>query len=88
MKTIVRTSDATLVRQMAVVPVKGDILLIHEPPEYKAVVKEIDILKDYNYCKHEVVGRTFHLYDDHVEADLMVGKCNRQDKCIFEIYNK
>ena len=83
---MIRTSDHTIMRQMEVVPIKGDVLLIHESPEYTPEVKDsdpIDIFKDYNYCKHEDSSRTWHMYEDHMEADLLVGKCNRQDKCIL-----
>ena len=85
MKTVIHTLEHTLVRQMEVVPIKGDVLLIHEPPEYTTEVKKIDIFKDYNYCKHLIEARTLHMYDDHMEADLLIGKCNRQDKCILDI---
>ena len=88
MKTILRVTTAnstqkTIVRHMETVPEKKDFLLIHEP-FYPTVPKEPRSFHDYEYCKHEVTDRTWHIYEDHTEADVLLSKCNRQDKCIFD----
>ena len=88
MKTILRVTLAnstqkTFIRNMETVPEKKDFLLIHEP-FYPTTPKESRSLQDYEYCKHEVTDRTWHIYEDHTEADVLLSKCNRQDKCIFD----
>ena len=88
MKTILRVTTAnstqkTIVRNMEIVPEKTDFLLIHEP-FYRTTPKEAGLFHDYDYCKHEVTDRTWHLYEDHIEADILLSKCNRKDICIFD----
>ena len=88
MKTILRimaagATEKTIVRNMEIVPEKKDFLLIHEP-FYHTAPKETLSFHDYDYCKHEVTDRTWHMYEDHIEADILLSKCNRQDKCVFD----
>ena len=68
---------------METVPEKKDFLLIHEPFG-STKPKETRSFHDYEYCKHEVTDRTWHIYEDHTEADVLLSKCNRQDKCVFD----
>ena len=75
--------EKTIVRNMEIVPEKKDFLLIHEP-FYHTAPKETLSFHDYDYCKHEVTDRTWHMYEDHIEADILLSKCNRQDKCVFD----
>lgn len=90
MKTILRVTSTnqvqkTMLRMLETIPEKKDFLLIHEP--HTTSSKKDSQFYDYDYCKHEVTDRTWHIYEDHTEADVLLSKCNRQDKCIFDLYD-
>ena len=88
MKTVLHIANTgtRVTRLLEVVPNIEDWLLIYASVGTLNKDKEdnLSLAQNYDdYCKHQVKGRNWRLYDDHTEASILLSACGRQDKCIL-----